>query len=103
MRYNFIPVFNNASTSAMNRIFGDFVQSTEIREQDNTLSKPLLSFNDVEIRVRLFYWSPSYAPKGTVTTRFECYYKGVLVDYSLERLHIIKTFRWLTKNGQIHA
>lgn len=108
MKSNFLPVFN--STSSMHRVFGDSVECTDIQKQPNVLGRVLMSRNCagplldgiVTIRVRSWYWNPTYAPQGTVTKRFECYYNGTLVDYSLDRLLILKTFRWLSEKGQIN-
>lgn len=100
MRTTILPSFN--STSSMHRVFGDPVESTGISIQENVLSRVLLAYNGVTIRVREFHWKPTFAPMGTVTKRFECYYNGTLVDYSCERKLIVKTFRWLSEKGQIH-
>lgn len=104
MKTNFLPVFN--STSAMHRVFGDAEQSTNIHKQENILSPVLITGNApdgvVSIRVREWFRKPHYAPLGIVTRRFECYFNGVLVDYTCDRSLIVKTLRWLTERGQIH-
>lgn len=100
----FLPVFN--STSSMHRVFGDFQPSTEIHDRENVLGPVLITGHApdglVTVRVRTWFWKPSYAPKGVVTNRFECYFNGTLVDYTCERNLIVKTLRWLTEKGQIH-
>jgi hypothetical protein len=102
LKNTFLPVFNEqpASTSAMHRIFGDFVPSTGISKQDNILSPAMLSKNGIEVRLRVWFWKPTYAPLGTVTTRFECYANGILCDYTTDRKAIVRTFRWFIKMGE---
>lgn len=104
MKAQILPTFN--STSSMHRVFGDFQPHTDIRVQDNILGRVLLTGQApdgiVQIRTRSWFWKPTYAPLGTVTTRFECYFNGVLVDYTCDRKLIVKTLRWLTEKGQIH-
>lgn len=104
MKSKIFPVFN--SQSAMHRVFGDLIERTEIRCEESILSPVLIQRDGpdgvVEIRTRTWHWKPTYAPKGTVTTRFECYYNGILVDYTCDRKLIVKTLRWLAQKGQIH-
>jgi hypothetical protein len=104
MKIAFLPVFN--STSAMHRVFGDAQQLTEIHSQENVLGPVLMTGvapdGVVTVRVRSWFWKPTYAPIGTIARRFECYFNGVLVDYTCERNLIVKTLRWLTEKGQIH-
>lgn len=96
---NVIPVFNNLSS--MHRVFGDPVESTDIRLQENVLSAALLSHRGVEIRVRKWFSKTVCTPQGEIIRRFECYYDGILVDYTTEGRLIVKTFRWLSGKGLI--
>jgi hypothetical protein len=101
MKTQFLPVFTQMSS--MHRVFGDPVESTEIHPYPNTLGAPLLSRNGATIRVRSWHRISLITRQGCLVSRFECYYNGILVDYSRERSLIIKTFQWLAKMGHIHT
>jgi hypothetical protein len=105
MKTSILPVFNGKSS--MHRVFGDDQPSTDIHIQENVLSPVLMQRECpdgiVTIRTRSWHRIETYiAGKSVVVTRFECYFNGVLVDYTRERNLIVKTFRWLSKMGQIH-
>jgi hypothetical protein len=85
---NFIPVATHQSSRP---------EYTELRTQENVLSGVLLSFGELTVRVRTWFYQPSFISRERrFQKRYECYLNGVLIDYSTDRKSIIDTAKWLS-------
>lgn len=100
MKHHTLPVFDDMS--CLHRVFGDHVPSSSFHVHETVSSKSLLKSGIVEIKTRTWFAKTSCTPTGTIVKRYECFYDGILVDYTMTKDLIIKTFRWLVKEGQIH-